>query len=116
VHVSAWQGQVSVWHQGQRVLTVTKRTRSGTCVPHPDQFRTVLPAAAARRASAPLGHQIAAPVVAQRPLSEYDRLCGVHGRGVHGRGVHGRGGFGRLGGSGSDGAERMVDRMEEVAS
>lgn len=105
VQVSAWQGQVSVWHQGQRVLAVTKRTRSGTCVPHPDQFRTVLPAAAARRASVPLGHHIAAPVVAQRPLSEYDRLCGVHGRG----------GFSQLGGSGSNGAERTVDRMEEVA-
>jgi transposase len=79
VQVSEWQGQVSVWQQGQRVLAVTRRTRSGTCVPHPDQFRSVVPAAAARRASVPLGHQIAAPVVAQRPLSEYDRLCGVQG-------------------------------------
>jgi transposase len=82
VQVSAWQGQVRVWQQGQLVLAVTKRTRSGTCVPHPDQFRTVLPAAAARRASVPLGHQRAAPAVAQRPLSEYDRLCGVVGIGT----------------------------------
>jgi len=74
VQVSDWQGQVSVWQQATLVLA---RTRSGTCVPHPDQFRTVLPAAAARRASVPLGHQIVAPAVAQRPLSEYDRLCGV---------------------------------------
>ena len=77
VQVSVWQGQVSVWQQGKLVLVVTRRTRSGTCVPHPDQFRTVLPAAAARRASVPLGHQIVAPAVAQRPLSEYDQLCGV---------------------------------------
>ncbi len=94
VQVSEWQGQVSVWQQGQRVLAVTRRTRSGTCVPHPDQFRTVVPAAAARRASMPLGHQIAAPVVAQRPLSEYDQLCGVQG----------------LGGIGS--AEPVAERME----
>lgn len=81
VQVSDWQGQVRVWQQGTLVLTVTKRTRSGTCVPHPDQFRTVVPAAAARRASVPLGHQIPAPVVTQCPLSEYDQLCGVVGIG-----------------------------------
>lgn len=77
VQVSDWQGQLGVWQHGQVVLSVRKRARSGTCVPHPDQFRGVLPAAAARRASVPLGHQVAAPAVAQRPLSEYDRLCGV---------------------------------------
>lgn len=82
VQVSDWQGQLSVWQQGKRVLAVSKRARSGTCVPHPDQSRAVLPAAAARRASVPLGHQIAAPVVAQRPLSDYDRLCGVVGIGI----------------------------------
>jgi transposase len=84
VQVSDWQGQVRVWQQGTLVLSVTKRTRSGTCVPHPEQFRTVLPAAAARRASVPLGHQIPAPTVAQRPLSEYDQLCGVGGFSVGG--------------------------------
>lgn len=81
VQVSDWQGSLTIWQQGRVVLTVTKRMRSGTCVPHPDQFRTVLPAAAARRASVPLGHQVPAPAVAQRPLSEYDRLCGVGSRG-----------------------------------
>jgi transposase len=79
VQVSDHQGQLTIWQQGQILLRVTKRMRSGTCVPHPDQFRTVLPAAAARRASVPLGHQVPAPVVAQRPLSEYDHLCGVGG-------------------------------------
>jgi transposase len=77
VQVSDWQGLLTVWQHGQIVLRVSKRARSGTCVPHPDQFRAVLPAAAARRARVPLGHQIAAPTVTQRPLSEYDRLCGV---------------------------------------
>jgi hypothetical protein len=79
VQVSAWQGQLTVWQQGQVVLRVSHRTRRGRCVPHPDQFRSVLPAAAARQVSVPLGHQVAAPVVAQRSLSEYDRLCGVVG-------------------------------------
>jgi transposase len=77
VQVSDWEGQLTVWQHGQVVLSVSKRMRRGTCVPHPDQFRSVLPAAAARRARVPLGHQIAAPAVAQRPLCEYDRLCGV---------------------------------------
>lgn len=79
VQVSAWQGQLTVWQQGQVVLRVSQRTRRGTCVPHPEQFTSVLPAAAARQVSMPLGHQVAAPVVGQRPLSEYDRLCGVAG-------------------------------------
>ena len=38
-----------------------------------------VPAAAARRTPVPLGHQVPAPVVAQRPLWEYDQLCGVVG-------------------------------------
>jgi transposase len=79
VQVSDWQGLVTIWQQGQIVLTVSKRARSGTCVPHPDQFRSILPAAAARRTSTPLGHLVPAPLVAQRPLGEYDVLCGVGG-------------------------------------
>jgi transposase len=84
VQVSDWQGQVRVWQQGALLLAITKRTRSGTCVPHPEQFRSVVPAAAARRASVPLGHQISAPAVPQRPLSEYDQLCGVSAFSVEG--------------------------------
>jgi len=80
VQVSNWQGQLTVWQQGHVVFTTTPRTCSGTCVPHPDQFRSVLPAAAARRAQVPVGHQIPPPVVAQRPLSEYDWLCRVSPR------------------------------------
>lgn len=77
VQVAERAGQLTIWHQGQRVLRVAKRTRSGTLVPHPDQFTHLPTAAAQHRVHTPLGHQIAAPPVAQRPLSEYDRLCGV---------------------------------------
>ena len=77
VQVSDWQGHLTVWQHGQVVLSVSTRRCSGTCVPHPDQFRAVLPAAAARQASVPLGHLVPAPLVAQRSLSEYARLCGV---------------------------------------
>ncbi len=77
VQVGDRHGQLIIWSEGQVVLQVAKRTRSRELAPHPDQFRTVLPAAAVHRAATPLGHHIAAPLVAQRPLAEYDRLCGV---------------------------------------
>jgi DNA replication protein DnaC len=48
----ARHGELSVWYQGQIVLSVATRSRSGSVVPHPEQFRTVLPAAAARRVRA----------------------------------------------------------------
>jgi hypothetical protein len=77
VQVNASHGALCVWHQGQVVLRVALRSQSGSVVPHPDQFRTVLPAAAARQAHVPVGHQIPAPAVTPRPLAEYDWLCGV---------------------------------------
>jgi ribosomal protein S19E (S16A) len=77
VQVRERHGQLSVWSAGQQVLQVAKRARSREIVPHPDQFRTVASAAATRRVAIPLGHQVAPPEVAQRPLQEYDRLCGV---------------------------------------
>jgi transposase len=77
VQVAERQGEVRIWHQGQLVLTVAARCQSGQVVTHPDQFRTVLPAAQARRAHVPVGHQVPAPAVAQRSLAEYDWLCGV---------------------------------------
>ncbi len=77
VQVSEHAGQLRVWHEGQTVLTVAARRQSGSVVPHPDQFRTVLPAAAARQPYMPVGHQVAAPAVTHRPLAEYDRLCRV---------------------------------------
>jgi transposase len=77
VQVRDRQGVVSVWYQGQMLLTVAKRPHSRELVPHPDQFRNVPPAAVRRRVGEPLGHQMPPPHVAQRPLAEYDRLCGV---------------------------------------
>jgi len=77
VQVSRWAGQVTIWSQGQVVLQVNARADSGSVVPHPEQFVGILPAAAARRPDIALGHQVPAPVVVQRPLWEYDQLCGV---------------------------------------
>ena len=77
VQVRDRQGQLSLWHQAQLLHCVSKRPQSRTQVPHPDQFREVPPAAARRRLCEPLGHQVAPPSVARRPLAEYDQLCGV---------------------------------------
>lgn len=79
VQVRERQGIVTAWYQGQLVLRVAKRARSGTLVPHPEQFRTVASAAAQQRASTPLGHQVPAPQVAHRNLAEYDQLYCVEG-------------------------------------
>jgi transposase len=77
VQVRDRHGQLTIWAESQVVLQVAKRARSRELVPHPEQFRTIPPAAALQRATTPLGHQVVTPMVAQRPLSEYDRLCGV---------------------------------------
>lgn len=77
VQVTAWHELLRVYFQGQLVLSTPLRWQSGQVVQHPEQFVGLLPAAAAQRVPAPLGHQIPAPVVAQRPLWEYDQLCGV---------------------------------------
>jgi transposase len=77
VHVTAWHDLLRVYSQGQLVLSTPLRWQSGRVVRHPEQFTGLLPAASARHAPTPLGHQIPAPVVAQRPLWEYDQLCGV---------------------------------------
>ena len=79
VQVRERQGTVRVWAHGHLLLTVAKRPQSRDIVPHPDQFRTVLPAAAQRSGTAPRGHQIAAPFVARRPLAEYDQVYGRAG-------------------------------------
>ncbi len=77
VQVRERHGDLMIYYQGQLVLTVSKRTQSHEIVPHPEQFRDVPPAAARRRLKEPLGHQVTAPQVAQRPLAEYDQLCRV---------------------------------------
>jgi hypothetical protein len=77
VQVSVRQGLLQVWVHGQLVLTTAVRSQSGSVVMHPEQFGAVLPAAQVRQGQIPLGHQVAAPLVAQRSLEEYDHLCGV---------------------------------------
>lgn len=79
VQVRERQGILTAWYQGQLVLRVAKRARSGTLVPHPEQFRTVASAAAQQHVSTPLGHQVPAPQVAHRNLAEYDQLYRVEG-------------------------------------
>jgi hypothetical protein len=69
--------QLRIWWQGHVVLRAPALPHSGRVVPHPEQFHTVVPTAAARRPLVPLGHRVPAPVVEQRPLAEYDWLCGV---------------------------------------
>ncbi|HEX9037671.1 MAG TPA: IS21 family transposase [Ktedonobacterales bacterium] len=77
VQVSEQHGEVRVWRQGSLLLATPARRQSGQVVTHPTQFRSILPAASARRAHVPVGHQILAPTVARRPLADYDWLCGV---------------------------------------
>ncbi len=77
VQVRERQGQLSLYQQGQLLVTHRKRPHSQEVVQHPEQFRTVAPAASVRRGMEPLGHQVAPPQVARRALDEYDRLCRV---------------------------------------
>ncbi len=77
VQVREREGHLTVWQRGARVVTLDKEPRSGEIVAHPDQFTHVLPAAAARRRPQPLGHQVPAPIVAQRSAAQYDALYGV---------------------------------------
>jgi transposase len=77
VQVSERHGILAVWSRGVLIAQLAKRPRSQECVPHPDQFRMVAPASAARHQVIPLGHLRPAPHVSQRSLNEYDQLYGV---------------------------------------
>ncbi|HET8851780.1 MAG TPA: IS21 family transposase [Ktedonobacteraceae bacterium] len=77
VQVRERHGLLSVWSGGQLLVELAKRAVSQTHVEHPDQFRTVTPAASRRAQVVPLGHQRPAPQVLTRALAEYDQLCGV---------------------------------------
>jgi len=77
VQVRERHGLLSVWSGGQLLVELAKRALSQTHVEHPDQFRTVAPAASIRAQVVPLGHQRPAPQVMRRALAEYDQLCGV---------------------------------------
>jgi len=82
VQVYEHESTLTIWWQGQRLLQVQKRAQSQTAVPHPDQFRGVATAAQSKQVPQPLGHQIPAVEVAQRPLEEYDRLFGLEASGA----------------------------------
>lgn len=77
VQVRERRGKLSVWSGGRLLAELAKRPLSQETVTHPDQFRTVAPAASLRERTVPLGHQRPAPAVATRALAEYDQLCGV---------------------------------------
>jgi transposase len=77
VQVRERQRVLSVWSQGQLLIEVAKRPQSQVTVTHPDQFRTVAPAASLHARVVPLGHQRPSPQVLTRTLAEYDQLCGV---------------------------------------
>jgi len=66
-----------VFSAGQLIAELVKHPRSQDIVLHPDQFKTVLPTASLRQIVQPIGHQVSAPVVAHRPLSDYDQIFGV---------------------------------------
>jgi hypothetical protein len=80
VQVRERHGTLSVWSQGRLLAELAKRPLSQSTVTHPDQFRTVAPAASLRARTVPLGHQRAAPAVVTRALAEYDQLWGVGAR------------------------------------
>jgi hypothetical protein len=71
------QRSLRVYHQGQLISTLAKTPRSQEIVFHPEQFAGVAPAPSIRRTDQPLGHQVEAPAVVVRSLSEYDQLFGV---------------------------------------
>jgi hypothetical protein len=77
VQVRERHGILAVWSQGRLLAELAKRPVSQSTVTHPDQFRTVAPAASLRERTVPLGHQRVAPVVVTRALAEYDQFCGV---------------------------------------
>ena len=77
VSVRERERELRVFHQGQLVVTLQKRPQSQEIVLHPEQFHNVAPVASMRQAARPIGHQVGAPNVAIRQLSEYDQLFGV---------------------------------------
>lgn len=66
-----------VYHQGQLITTLQKQPRSQEIVFHPEQFVGVSPGVSIRRLDKPVGHQVEAPTIIVRPLTEYDQLFGV---------------------------------------
>ena len=71
------QGQLRVFSHGVLLTTLSKRARSQEIVVHPEQFTKVTPSLPLNQMETPLGHQVAVPEVATRPLAEYDALFAV---------------------------------------
>ena len=69
--------ELRMFHQGQLIATIRKQPRSQEIVIHPDQFRDVAPTPSLRFSEKPIGHQMPAPPVTIRSLSEYDQMFGV---------------------------------------
>lgn len=74
IEVRSQHGVLHVWRQGQLLISLAQRARSGEVITHPEQFRTVAPANAHRQAVEPLAHQLSLAPVARRALAEYDQL------------------------------------------
>ena len=77
VQVRERHGMLSVWSGGQLLAEWAKRAGSGERMEHPEQFRTVAPAASRRAQVIPIGHLRAVPQVMKRDLADNDQLCGV---------------------------------------
>jgi len=89
VQVRERYGILTVWSRGQWLAELAKLPQSQTHIEHPDQFRTVAPAASRKLRVIPLGHQRPEEIVMKRALSEYDQLCGVEITGETAGGVRG---------------------------
>ena len=77
VQVREQHGTLRIWSGGQLVCQYPVQVTSACPVSHPEQWTTVPSAAAARRQPVPLGHQVAAPVIVQRSVQEYDQYLEV---------------------------------------
>jgi transposase len=77
VQVRAEAGELHVSQSGHALATLPLCPRTGEQQIHPDQWTGVSPATALRRRPVSLGHLVGSVSVAQRPLAQYDQLCGV---------------------------------------
>ena len=74
VQVAARGEQLRIWKEGQLLACHLIRPRSGSIVPHPDQFKDIPSASELRRRPAPLGHLVQTTSIIDRSLGDYDQL------------------------------------------
>ncbi|HEY9714337.1 MAG TPA: IS21 family transposase, partial [Chroococcales cyanobacterium] len=77
VQVRKRRRELQVFFAGQLIATHQVRPRSQEIVLHPDQFTNVPATPSLRQTARPMGHQVKAPSVLARSLSEYDQLFGL---------------------------------------